>query len=52
MAMGQLTNHKILVAIPNAYHDIGKTCLGGCMHCPSVSSSTIYLPWFRGLLLK
>jgi len=42
MAMGQWTNDYILVAIritvPHPYHDIGKTCLGGDMHCPSASS--------------
>jgi len=24
------------------YHDTGKTCLGGGMHCPSASSSQLF----------
>ena len=42
----QLTNSGTNLDL---YRDIGKTCLGGGMHCPSASSSFLYpLLDFRG----
>jgi len=33
---------------PDPYHDTGKMCLGGSMHCPSASS--IYLKQYRQIV--